>query len=459
MDFSFKKNKQTAVRGKSSALLVTTIVHVVLFVVAGMFVAMEVIDRQEAKFEGKQINRPKMKLKKLQLPVQLEKKVKQQAPKLSQRVTANSSVKTKSVDFKMPDIAGFGGSGLGGNLSDDGLGIGSLGFASTQLNVFGLKSSGEKILFILDTYGTILKDEIGGIPAYTIIKNELVKLISSLPPTALFNLIVYDRREARAFSKERTAATDGNVESFKKWIEPLNAFKEKYGFKSIKGGYSIPWQSAIPIGNTQPGLYRALGYAALNGVDSVNWLGADEWMVWPCREYYNLYRKGRPMPDPSGWPEEYRGEDGWFDIKGYGYERWEKKMAEANKLYDQECKDRLAKGQPVRVISDGRLGLFRTYFPAEAPPNNRRDAKRYWYKSSDLDLYLENLAKTVKKTDRRAAEIGLKKKKMSFNAIQFVPASDDPPGIPILEGLTRELNGGFRQMKGLAAIRSAVTGR
>ena len=452
----FKKNKQTAVKGKSSAFFVTTIVHAVLFLVAGTFVAMEVIDRVETKFEGKQISRPKMKLKKLQIPVKIEKKVRSQAPKLSQRVTAKTNIKTKSMEFKMPDVAGFGGAGIGGNLSDDGLGIGSLGFASTSLNVFGLKSSGEKILFILDTESTMLKDEIGGIPAYKIIKAELVNLISSLPPTALFNLIVYDWGEARAFSREMTAATDGNLSAFKKWIKPLNESKTRYGFNSLSGGYSIPFHPVIPIGNNQSGLVRALGYAALNGVDSVNWLGSRQGIRDIHRDYYQLYRKGKPMPRPSGWPDDI-----WtatYDIDRFGRERWEKMVKKARALKKQEDDDRLAENKPVRVIPYGDRGLVRAYSPGAALPPDRRVASRYNYTRQDVSDYMENLAMSVKKTDRRTTEIGLKKKKMTFNAIQFIPVSEDPPDISILRGLTQQLGGGHRQIKGLAAIKSSITG-
>lgn len=43
-----------------------------------------------------------------------------------------------------------------------------------SINVFGLKSTGEKLVFLLDTNNGMLVDEVGGIPAYTIIKKELL---------------------------------------------------------------------------------------------------------------------------------------------------------------------------------------------------------------------------------------------------------------------------------------------
>ena len=125
---NLKNKKQTAVKGRSSALIVTIVVHVVFFLVAGTYVAMEVIERQETKFEGKQIVRPKMKLKKLQVPVNIKKKATNK-PKLRKRIVVQPKMNSTMPDIKMPEITGVKG-GLGGGIAG---GLGGAGGVERDL--------------------------------------------------------------------------------------------------------------------------------------------------------------------------------------------------------------------------------------------------------------------------------------------------------------------------------------
>ena len=59
-----KRKKKTAVRGRSAAFLITVGLHVALLIWAVFYTAMAVLEKQEAKFEGAKIERPKMKLNK-----------------------------------------------------------------------------------------------------------------------------------------------------------------------------------------------------------------------------------------------------------------------------------------------------------------------------------------------------------------------------------------------------------
>ncbi len=108
-------------------MMVSIAVHVILFFVAGAFVAVEVMQRTETKFEGKQIVRPKMKIKRLQVPIKVKKI---QQPKLRQTVTAKAP--STSMKFKMPAIGGIKG-GMGSMAG----GMGSLGFGMNFDTLFG----------------------------------------------------------------------------------------------------------------------------------------------------------------------------------------------------------------------------------------------------------------------------------------------------------------------------------
>ncbi len=116
---------------KSSALVVSVIIHAVLLIVAFSFVAVQVIIKPEQSFEATEVKRPKMKLRKLQVPV---KQKKTQAPKLRQNIIAKP--KLKAVTIQMPEIVGV----VGGMGAGRGEGLGGLGF-NFDMDLFGSSKS------------------------------------------------------------------------------------------------------------------------------------------------------------------------------------------------------------------------------------------------------------------------------------------------------------------------------
>ncbi|VGO19512.1 hypothetical protein [Pontiella sulfatireligans] len=100
---------------KSSAALVSLGIHAVLIVIALSFVAVTVIQKEEKAFEAKPVNRPKMTLKKLQVPVNIKKKTTKK-PKLRKRIVVQPKMNASMPDIKMPEISGVKG-GLGGGMA------------------------------------------------------------------------------------------------------------------------------------------------------------------------------------------------------------------------------------------------------------------------------------------------------------------------------------------------------
>jgi hypothetical protein len=134
-----RRKKFFSSHAKSSALVVSMVLHAVLVVVALSFVAVTVIQKQDQTFETAQVKRPRIKLKKLTVPVNIKKK-KIEKPKLRKAIIAKP--KNKSIDIKMPEIAGFKG---GAGYLDGGGGLGSLGFG-LEIDLFGgSKGSGNEL--------------------------------------------------------------------------------------------------------------------------------------------------------------------------------------------------------------------------------------------------------------------------------------------------------------------------
>ena len=134
-----KKKKRVFLRHKkSSALVVSILVHGALILVALTFVAVRVVIKPEQAFETKEVKRPNMKLRKLQVPVKEHKK--QQAPKLRKNIVAKP--KLKNFTITMPEVVGVPG-GVGGG---SGGGLGGLGF-NFDMDLFG-KNKGTGTEFI-----------------------------------------------------------------------------------------------------------------------------------------------------------------------------------------------------------------------------------------------------------------------------------------------------------------------
>ena len=98
------KKQYFAKHAKSSAALISLGIHAVLIVIALSFVAVTVITKEDQAFEAKSVKRPKVPLKKLQVPVNIKKK-KTQKPKLRKRIVVQPKL-TKIPEIKMPEITG-----------------------------------------------------------------------------------------------------------------------------------------------------------------------------------------------------------------------------------------------------------------------------------------------------------------------------------------------------------------
>lgn len=464
------QRKQTAVKGQYSALIISIAVHLAIILAAGTIVAVTVVQRQEAKFEGRQVARPKMQLKRLQVPVRVQQQ--RQAPKMTQRVTAQA-VTTRSVDFKMPDIAGIGG-GVSVDMSGAGFG-GSLGFATPQLNLFGLRSQGEKIVFLLDVRDAMMTDGMGGIPAYRIIKQEILRMIGTLPPTALFNVIVWESRGpfqeeavAFAFSRDLSTATPENIRRVTEWIAPLNEKKDVTGLQTLAWeGHPIHFEILPPIHNRQQNWLPGLSYALQRQVDTVYWLGVNDIQNPITRALLEQARRGRPLP-----PECIIGfcpTDGGIDWATYpgGEPAWRRHVEAAQRLLDEENARRLARGQPIRVmVNTTEIELVRAMTPGTPLPVQRLgQIERYYYTADDLFRYIQAMQQKYATETRRAARTGLSSQRtITLNVVHFAPvpgATATGPArnieLTTIHELARRTRGGVTQLRGLESIQSSRT--
>ena len=438
-------NKFFVRHAKSSAALVSLGIHAVLIVIALSFVAVTVIQKEDQVFEARPVSRPKMQLKKLQVPVNIKKK-KMKKPKLRKRIVVQPRMNQNMPDIKMPEITGVKG-GVG-NAGDGGLGgAGGLGFTMPEINVFGVKSKGEKVFIMLDASDEMMYDEMGGIPAYTIIKNELVTILEGLPPTALFNVAVFDKWQTYQMYPKLMPANAIHIAKVDAWIKPLNTVRpgmgiSEWGTRTLgPGGMQSEEDFLTGKFKRMESWHRPSMLAMQQQADA----------VFVLTSWWGYQRFAMEERDKA-----------WFTTsKG---KRYLEKAEEALRKYDQECRDRIARGDAPRVLNrnDKRL-LVRTYFPgAEVPP----EPEFYYHTPEEyiqpmLELREQHRAKTVQlKSGLRSKKSG--RAEFSYNVIRFVRAGEDADSRrnrisnEKFKKMTGHFKGDYREIQGLEAIKSSV---
>jgi len=439
-----QKKRFFSKHSRSSAAVVSIALHLILLVIAGTFVAVQVVVKSEQKFESRQINRPRMPPKKLQVPVKIKKQ--KRKPKLRQRIVVKAKARSMP-DIKMPEISGIKG-GLGAAGSAGLEGVGGIGFSMPEIEVFGVRSKGEKVFLALDSDAIMMRNEIGGMHAYAIIKDELKKIIDGLGPTTLFNIAVFEHNSTTMFFPQMVPASRENVTRVGKWLDPLNKVSagmsdDAYGpdtlgpggtacFDDFEGGELRPVEGS----NVARYWYTPAALAMRQQADTVFILTGG----WGTMRY----AKGK-TPD---WPEAKR-------------KRWKKCVREGRKLLEEENEELIAKGEPPRVIG-GDYEIVREYFPSQYESLRQPLPELYHYTARDFSKSLhlfrqENAPKLPSKS-------GLSKRKkdsFSVNVVFFARVGgldEQKNDIERFDSFADLCNGEFRSITGLKAIKSSVSG-
>lgn len=422
-------------------MVVSIALHAILLVAALSFVAVTVVVKGDNKFESPQVERPKMPPKKLQVPVKIKKQ--QRKPKLRQRIVVKSKVRNMP-EIKMPEISGIKGglgAGVGAGLGD----AGSVGFSMPEIEVFGVRSKGEKVLLALDTDRLILQDEVGGVPAYTIIKEELKKIIDGFSPTTLFNVAVFEHHVTIMLFPKMMPATRENKAQVAKWLDPLNKSgegtkTENFGSKTLgPGGTTIA--DDFDGGELKPVewpgssryWYTPIGIAAKEQADTIfvltGWWGVQR------------YLKGEVV-----WPPEKK-------------KKWEELYQQARQLLAEENKKRAARGEEPKVLRDPAQHI-REYFPEKFDSVVWTTPPTYVYTPRDFAKSIQYLQKEYASKSPTTSGLSRKKKNLSVNIIFFARkdgVDEQAPQINSFQQIARLCNGEFRVLAGLEAIKSSAS--
>ena len=222
-------------------IVVSVILHVVIGLILGGITVIDHIIPDKAQFEeapDTPEEAPPPPPVKIEVKPQKPKQV--LAPKLNLRPVGNIAVADVSVD--LPDMqqnftvsSGLGAGSLqisGGSLL--GGASGSLKLGMSEVNVFGLKSKSERILFIIDSSRGMLTDKKGGLNSYKVIKDKVTELISNLAPGTLFNVILAgDKNKSLLFQPKLVSAGMENQTKLIKWFASVNVDANKVGISHL----------------------------------------------------------------------------------------------------------------------------------------------------------------------------------------------------------------------------------
>lgn len=422
--------------------MVSLAIHALLIVIAISFVAVKVITKEEQNFQVKEVKRPKVPLKKLQAPINMEKKRKPK-PKLRKRLVVKPRLNQKIPDIKMPEITGVKG-GIGSGAGDGLGGGGGVGFSMPEINIFGVKSKGEKIFIILDSSNSMMVDEIGGIPAFELIKTELVKMLEKMNPTVLFNIGVYGGGD-RLFFEKLVPASAENIAKVKAMIGPLNAVRENmrdndYGTKTIGPGASV--------------LRGNFEMAPVKDVAAWGWM--------KLAMYAGQQRADSIFILTQGWGPVFTNQGKAAEFSQEKRNKWNSYVSQARQKLRAENTQRKARGQAPRVFVNTHR-MTKHYFPnAVSPPV----PKRHYFRPEEVfeamhAAYRKGAAGRVP----RSAGITNKKRPFAFSAILFEKTDGSPIPYDNVNGgsvvnfkkMASLSRGDFRTLKGLRSIQSAAS--
>lgn len=273
-------------------------------------------------------------------PPQLDKSVSQKqrqsarpVPRMTPNVQAmvqmpDITVPTANVDMKVAVGLGDGAGRAGGSF-----GSASIDINSSPVNFFGLRESGERILFLIDAGEYMMDDKKGGLYAYRIVKEEVVEQISGLKPGTLFNVVLFQRwgKQLNLFKPSMVPATDANKKAVEEWFKPINEDPDRLGPRSNDYKLAKPLSE---LGEKSHGVYHALHAGFELGTDAIFVLagGWSNSMRQPLPEDFNM--------------EEWRKDQGW-DAEDQA--AWDAAVQRARDWLRRENAARRARGDPPRV--------------------------------------------------------------------------------------------------------------
>lgn len=428
MDALRPQDKDSDAAQKVSALTVAVLVHVAVALLLGLFVmAMpppnppQIVATSYTEEADEEIEEVKIqKISKATAASAASKPTFAISSMASSPVAIPEFDETQSVDVTL----GVTAQNVGMDSSfDDGKGD------TSEVRFFGIRASGNRIVFIIEASRYMLTDQKGGIPAYNKVKDEIGQMLAGLNRQTAFNLIIYDGKKVATYQDELVAATPSNIRQAIEWFEPINQEFEKIGLQ--KGYSSKPVQSGIePFQVQDLTHYIKATQLALQMDVSTIFLLSNGWghhhKTIEKLEYEKFMKKAK-------WKEKDEIE-------------WRAAVKKAQAWLKAENENRLKKGIPRKVVVS-LSGIVR-----QISPGTRQKPGPPGYSMEDAEDQMKNAVSAFYRAKS--------KPRPKFNVVWFV-GEDENPSVRIEEHLknqTKRNRGKLKVLKGMAGLKNVTGG-
>ena len=220
-----------------NVIIISGVIHLIAILILGGITVVSYVIPDEAKFEEP----PEVREEKPPTDVKVEIRPQEapQSQELNQlKMKQVGDITVSAIDVDLPSMeedftvaASLGGFSSRGVL--DGA-SGRLGLGISEVNIFGLKSKAERVLFAIDASKDMLVDKKGGLNSYRAIKEEITSMVENLSTGTLFNVVFFQKGKLLFFKPNPVPAGKAVAEALKKWIAPINENIKSLGLRGAK---------------------------------------------------------------------------------------------------------------------------------------------------------------------------------------------------------------------------------
>jgi len=232
MNILEKRKKQA----NSKALFISIAIHVLIFFITGNIVVLRFYGSRKATVQFKSTERPKLELRKLDMKVRVQQPLMEQMSRPKMQISTRITVPGKQ-SFSLPKAEAYGRqlplptfkASFTNTMTFVGLmelksKFREISYGMSNVNVFGVRGKGEKIVFVVDASRSMLHDRLGGATSYQFMKEGFYEILHSINSATLFNVILFDGDKVAKFHPKLVPASEANKMAVMEWFAPINRF-------------------------------------------------------------------------------------------------------------------------------------------------------------------------------------------------------------------------------------------
>jgi len=432
-----------------TVILVSLGLHLLALVIFGSYTLVKMALPDEAEFEEPPA------VEEVEPPPDVKVEIQPQAAAPQQttdnlRMKQVGNISVAAVDVNLPSmeqsftvssgLGGFGGGSLLGNTR------GNIGLGVSDVNVFGLKTRAERILFAVDASKDMLIDKKGGLNSYRVIKDEIATMVENLSTGTLFNVVFFERGQLKFFKPQPVPAGVEIAKELKQWIDPINKNINSLGIQGAKR------RSINTLSDRE--VHEAITHHHYDDYNELTYLTQifleqsidAAFVITGDHRGFGRVRRLPTEKEKAEWRETTQDPDYQKALKAHMAERPEA-MRKAQKKLAEINEERKKRGLPPKVVNTGLLHAMNIEFENPHPGYE----PHYYIEEDKVEDYIDDVVDVLYKdngTDPPSMNVVL----FLAGDEQFSDAREES-----LKDYVRFFSGEYRIIRGLSGIKSAAS--